>query len=120
MNSTNHKKDIGIILTKSPLESHLTQRILTIATEAIEQGKTIDLFLISDGVWLAKNNPTAPYSKTITFLQNHGTTIIASNDHLLSAGISQEELYPNITITEKPYDHLVDYVMEQWNSVITI
>lgn len=120
MTSIKEKKDLGIILTKSPHESSLTNQMLTLATAIIKQKKSVDLFLISDGVWLAKKNPSAKYTNSLSLLQKKGMRIIVSNDHLLAAGLTSTELLPHITITEKPYDSLVDHVMTEWNRVITL
>ena len=50
------KRDIGFVVTKPPLESGLVSNMLSIAESSIDQGKSVGMFLISDGVWLVKKN----------------------------------------------------------------
>jgi len=120
MRRENQIKDIGFVLTKAPLESLLTYRFLSFAQSAIHKEKTIGLFLISDGVWLAKKNQNNKSHELLNNLLKNGAEVTVSKDHLMAAGIEDNDLIKGVNVTEQPYVDLVDHVMEKWNKVITI
>ena len=112
--------DLGIIITKTPLETNLVNRFLQIAKDTIENNKTVGLFLISDGVWLVKKNQNNNSFELLKNLIEKNVEIIVSKDHLLSAGLYENEIIENIKISEKPYSDLVDNVMENYERVIKV
>lgn len=112
--------DYGFIITKAPLESSKTIGILRLGQKAIASGKTVGIFLISDGIWVAKNHQQNEAGKLIPQLLQNGAQIIASQEHLEAAGISPNDIIQGIKISSKPYDDLVEKVMEKWRWVITI
>jgi sulfur relay (sulfurtransferase) complex TusBCD TusD component (DsrE family) len=120
MSNENYPTGIGFIITKAPLESSLTYSFLTIAKNAIEQGKTISIFLLSDGIWLAKktqkNNVVELFK---TFLEKK-VDITISKDHLEAAGIKDTDLLHGVIIAERPYADLVDFVMEKCRKVMIL
>lgn len=120
MSRENQIKDIGFVLTKAPIESSLTYRFLSLAQNAIDKDKTIGLFLISDGVWLAKKNQNNKPHELLNKLLKNGAEVTVSKDHLMAAGIEDSDLINGVNVTEQPYADLVDHVMEKWNKVITI
>ena len=118
MAKNNFEIDIGFVITKAPLESSIVTGVITLAKHAIDKGKTVGIFLISDGVWIGKKNQKN--GKSIADLIEKCVEVIISKDHLEASGIQQEELLGGISITEKPYTELVEQVMEKWHQVITI
>lgn len=120
MDDDRYPIDIGLILTKAPLESSLTYSFLTIAKEAIEKGKTVSLFLISDGIWLVKNNQKNNVVELFKTLMEKDVKVTVSKDHLEAAGIENTDLLSSIIITERPYADLVDFVMEKCRRVMTL
>ena len=120
MNRENQIKDIGFVLTKAPIESSLTYRFLSLAQNVVDKDKTIGLFLISDGVWLAKKNQNNKPHELLNKLLKNGAEVTVSKDHLMAAGIEDSDLINGVNVTEQPYVDLVDHVMEKWNKVITI
>lgn len=112
--------DMGFIITKAPLESALTTQFLRLAKNMINSNKTIGVFLISDGVFLAKKNQKNKAYELITGILEKHAEVIASKDHLLAAGIEEKELIPWISISEKPYDDLVEFVMEKYRKVVVL
>jgi sulfur relay (sulfurtransferase) complex TusBCD TusD component (DsrE family) len=115
-----YKIDYGFVITKAPLESPKALSILKLGQKAIASGKTVGIFLISDGIWLAKNHQQNDTGKLILQLCQDGAEIIASQEHLEAAGISPNDIIKGIKVSSKPYDDLVDSVMEHWRWVITI
>lgn len=113
-------KTIGIIITKTPLESNLVTRFLNLAKELTINRNKIEIFLISDGVWLAKKNQSNPPSKILKDIIKNKSKIFVSKEHLTAAGIDNNELIKNITLSEKPYSDIVTLTMEKWDKVITI
>ena len=120
MNDEKYQIDIGFILTKAPLESSLTFNFLSIAKKAIDKGKTVSLFLLSDSIWLVKNNQKNNVVKLLRTLIEKQVSIAVSKDHLEAAGIKNTDLLDGVIITEKPYADLVDFVMEKCRRVMTL
>ena len=92
MYNEQNKFDIGFIITKSPLESTLGLGFLELAKKAVDSGKKIWIFFISDGIWFVKKNQK---NQTVQQLQNlikKNSTILVSNDHLEAAGIHTTEI----------------------------
>ena len=116
-----HKKngEIGIIITKAPLENSFINKLLKGMLGVVNNTK-IGLFLISDGVLLIKKNQKNDVSNILKKILESNVEIIVSKDHLEAAGISQDEIFNECSISEKPYDDLVDFVMEKYERVITI
>ena len=46
--------------------------------------------------------------------------IIVSKDHLESAVISPDDICCKVSVSEKPYDDLVDFAMEKYERIVTI
>lgn len=113
-------KTLGIVITKTPTASDLVQNTLKLSHHAIDRGQEVTIFLLSDGVWLAKKNQTGPTSEELKALLSKKTSVVASRQHLKGAGITENELWGGITISDKPYHDLVENVMEHWDRVITI
>ena len=80
----------------------------------------IGFFLISDGVFLIKNNQKNETSSLFKEIASKKVEIIVSKDHLESAGISPEDICCKVSVSEKPYDDLVDFVMEKYERIVTI
>lgn len=119
--SKNQKQiDIGYIITKAPLESGNVSNIISIAEGAIKNQKKVEIFLISDGIWLAKSDQKNNIAKRFENLVQRGLNVIVSKDHLEAAGIKKNELMNGIKVTEDLYTSLVDRVMEKWEKVLTI
>jgi sulfur relay protein TusB/DsrH len=120
MKTESYEIDLGFIITKTPFESLLGSGFLDLAKKTMDVGKKIGLFLISDGVWFAKKNQKNNAGEILTNLIEKGAEIIVIQDNLEAAGIEKNELIEGLIISEKPYDDLVDLVMEKWKRVMTI
>ncbi len=120
MNEEGNQYDFGFIITKAPLESLLTFNFLTIAKNAMEKEKAISFFLISDGIWLVKKNQKNKVVELLQHLIKNGASITVSKDHLDAAGIEITNILPGISITDRPYTELVDFVMEKCRRVMTL
>jgi sulfur relay (sulfurtransferase) complex TusBCD TusD component (DsrE family) len=120
MNNGSYEVDLGFIITKAPFESTLGSGFLDLAKKTIENGKTVGLFLISDGVWFAKKNQKNNAIKILSNLIEKGAIITVSQDNLEAAGIENNELLDGVIISNKPYMDLVELVMEKWGRVMTI
>jgi len=117
---TDQKADIGFVITKPPLETGAVASTLKIAIEARKSGKSVGLFLISDGVWLAKAGQENEASALFGELIADGVPATASGDHLLAAGIPEDGLVGGVEVAKKPYKALVANVMEDWDKVMVI
>jgi sulfur relay (sulfurtransferase) complex TusBCD TusD component (DsrE family) len=120
MTKDGYEIDFGFIITKAPLESSLGERFLSLAHHAINTGKTVGFFLISDGVWFGKKNQKNTIVNELINLIEKGAMVTISKDNLDAAGIETTDILEGITISEKPYQDLVLLVMEKWRRVMTI
>jgi sulfur relay protein TusB/DsrH len=120
MNKDKQKIDIGFLITKAPLESGNVSNVISLAEEAINNGKKVEIFLISDGIWLAKSDQKNKVAERFIDLIKRGVNVTVSKEHLEAAGITNNELVNGLKITDDPYASLVDLVMEKWEKVLTI
>jgi len=112
--------DLGLIITKAPAESGAVANALQMARGAQFSGNRIALFLISDGVWLAKAGQKNRAFNEFCELLNKGVRVTLSQEHLEAAGMGRGELVDGVDIVKKVYDEMVDQVMEQWNRVVVV
>jgi len=110
---------IGIILTKSPFESEDGTMALSFALPAMKVGDPVDIFLLGDGVWMAKANLGGEIGDMMTRFVEQGK-VYASGPHLEAGGIDPAGIRQEIEICRKPYDALTDLVMERWDRVISL
>ncbi len=110
---------IGIILTKSPFESEDGTMALSIAMPAMRIGDPVDIFLLGDGVWLARANLGGEIGDMMTRFVEQGK-VYASGPHLEAGGIDPAGIRQDIEVCRKPYDALTDLVMERWDRVISL
>ena len=113
-------KDIGFVVTKPPLESGLVSNMLSIAQSSLDQGKSVGIFLISDGIWLVKKNQKNHVYEQFLNVLKGGAEVLASREHLEAAGIGDDEIVDGVTVTKRVYKDLVINVMERWNKVVSI
>lgn len=108
---------IGIIITKTPNVNEDVENILAIGEAALKAGNQVELFLLSDGVWVGKRG-NAVTEKKLLKLINDGCKVKASRRHLKACGLNKEKLVKGVKISDDPYDELVDLVMEKWGKVV--
>ena len=111
---------MGFIITKGPAESGLAGGLLKVAKGASADGSTVGIFLISDGVWLAKRGQKNGAHEAFVELLGKGAQVTVSQEHLNGAGIGDGELVDGLEVTKKTYKDLVDHVMERWDRVVVV
>lgn len=112
-------KSLGILLTKSPFESEDALLAMRIANDALALGDSVDVFLIGDGVWMAKHELKGEISDMLNKFMEKSGKLTISGPHLKAGGITHERIIKNSEVTDKPYDALVDLIMEKCDKVIT-
>ena len=120
MTEDNPAGTMGFIITKGPAESGLAENLLKVAQGASGGGKGVGIFLISDGVWLAKKGQKTAAHATFLELLGKGAGATVSLEHLMGAGITEGELVDGLEVTKKTYKDLVDLVMEKWDRVVVV
>ncbi|MFQ5888310.1 MAG: hypothetical protein ACE5HY_06400 [Candidatus Hydrothermarchaeales archaeon] len=108
---------IGIIITKTPNANEDVSNTLAMGEEALKVGNQVELFLLSDGVWVGKRGNTIA-EKRLSDLIKDGCKVNASKKHLKACGLEKKKLVKGINIADDPYDELVDLVMEKWDKVV--
>jgi|Deesub1362A_J573_1020465.scaffolds.fasta_scaffold00384_12 sulfur relay protein TusB/DsrH len=106
---------LGIILVKSPLGSRKVETVLQTASLALKKGNSVDLFLISDGVWLSKIQDKE--IKALLREIRNGGNIYVCGASAQARGITEETL-EGFVLSEDSYGDLVDLVMEKWDKVV--
>ena len=112
-------RTIGIILTKSTFESEDATMALSFTLPALKIGDPVDIFLLGDGVWLAKANLKGEIGDMMSRFVEQGK-VYASGPHLEAAGIDPAGIRQDIEVCRKPYDALTDLVMERWDRVVSL
>jgi sulfur relay protein TusB/DsrH len=120
MNDQKMIGDIGFVITKAPMEYSVIKKLLTAMLEGVNNNEKIGLFLVSDGVFLIKKYQKNEISNILKKILTKNIEIMVSKEHLEAAGISEDEIFDKCSISEKPYDDLVDFVMEKYERVVTI
>ena len=108
---------IGMIIARTASTTENPVHALHLALEILSHGKQVGLFLIGDGVYLAKNGKTES-AVLLARLISKGAKVYASPEHLKASGFTKERLVPGIVIVEDTYADLVDFVMERYEKVI--
>jgi sulfur relay (sulfurtransferase) DsrF/TusC family protein len=112
-------RTIGIILTKSPFESEDATMAMSFAMPAMAIGDPVEVFLLGDGVWMAKANLKGEIGDMMSrFIE--GGKVYASGPHLDAHGIDHASIRKDIEVCRKPYDALTDLVMEGWDKVVSL
>lgn len=112
--------NLGIVLTRSPYNGDGAENALSLALEAQKMGDKASLFLLSDGVWLAKRGQEGPLLTQLQEFQRYGGEVLASSEHLQAAGLTPERMVEGVTLLPDPVDRLVELVMEHWEKVIVL
>lgn len=111
---------LGVVLTRGPYSGGEAGAALSLAQEALKRGDGVSLFLLSDGVWLAKGGQDSPLPSQLSQLLAGGGEVLVSGEHLQAAGIAQDGLVPGVTVIADPIDGLVERVMERWDRVVVL
>lgn len=109
---------LGIVLTKAPAGSEDAENALDAGSQALLAGDLASLFLLSDGVWLAKRGKVdATEGKLADFIKLGGEVVVCG-EHLKAAGLGPDRLVERVTIAEDGFGRLVDMVMDEWDKAI--
>jgi sulfur relay (sulfurtransferase) DsrF/TusC family protein len=109
---------VGIILTKAPYGDEDAENALQIGLESLALGDEVGLFLLSDGIWVAKEGLGGLVGQRLTEFKGAGGKAYVSGEHLIAGGLDPTGLSVEAEIVEDPFDRLVDLVMDEWEKVI--
>lgn len=109
---------LGIILTRPPASDEDAENALAMGLASLAVGDVVDLFLISDGVWTAKQGLRGPVAHALARFQSAGGQVYASEEHLRAAGMGPQAMVDGVEIAAEPIDSLVDLVMDEWDKVV--
>jgi hypothetical protein len=106
----------GFILSRTSVAPEDPLQILKVARGMQREGHNVEMFLIGDGVWLAKSGH--PKSSTIVGeLLTNGARVIISGDHLKASGMDNGTLVKGTEVASKPFEVMVEHIMERWDKV---
>lgn len=110
--------NLGIIITKAPAGSEDAENAIEAGRQALLAGDTVGLFLLSDGVWLAKRGKAELLEEKLADFVKLGGKVIASGEHLKAAGLGPDRLVDKVAVAEDGLGRLVDMVMDEWDKTI--
>ncbi|MBI4494344.1 MAG: DsrE family protein [Chloroflexi bacterium] len=110
---------LGIVLTKAPAGSEDAENALEAGRQALLAGDTASLFLLSDGVWLAKRGQAGAVAEMLAEFLHLGGEVVACGEHLRAVGLGPDRLIERAAVAEDGLGRLVDLVMDEWDKVIT-
>jgi sulfur relay (sulfurtransferase) complex TusBCD TusD component (DsrE family) len=108
---------IGVVITKTPHANEAVENVLAMGEEVLKAGGQVELFLLSDGVWVGKRGSGLTEKRLLRLIKD-GCTITTSRQHLKACGLNKEKLVEGVKISDDPYDELVDFVMDRWDKVV--
>lgn len=109
---------LGIVLTKAPVGSEDAENALDAGRQALLAGDAASLFLLSDGVWLAKRGKMNPVEDKLADFIALGGEVVVSGEHLKAAGLGPDRLIDKAIVAEDGLGHLVDLAMDDWDKAI--
>jgi len=109
---------LGIVLTKAPVGSEDAENALDAGRQALTAGDGASLFLLSDGVWLAKRGKMNRVEDKLAGFIRLGGEVVVSGEHLKAAGQGSDRLVEQAIVAEDGLGHLVDLAMDDWDKVI--
>ena len=107
----------GVIIARTPSVHGNAEQAVMLGLSAINSGKKVGVFLMSDGVWNALKGSGAVSEKLEEVLGSGGRVCI-SGEHALAAGLPRERAIAGAEFIEDAYDEMIDLVMEKWDKVI--
>ncbi|MDO9536987.1 MAG: hypothetical protein Q7J68_01545 [Thermoplasmata archaeon] len=117
MTETGNFNSLGIVIAHTAAVHENAHQVVSLGLEAMKRGKRVGFFLLSDGVYNAirgSGEVAAGLSQAIS----GGGKVFLSSEHVVASGIPGEKLIPGTETLEKPYEALVDLIMEEWDRVI--
>lgn len=115
-----NKPSIGFIIHTLPTAGDRVESMLRIAHECLKTGCKVDVFTLSDGVWLARMKGSRRIQAVLRSIVNRGGRIIVSEPHLKAAGAGSKLPKGWVKSGADPYSTLTDLVMDEWSRVIVI
>jgi sulfur relay (sulfurtransferase) complex TusBCD TusD component (DsrE family) len=116
---------LGIVLTKAPVGSEDAENAIEAGRQALLAGDSASLFLLGDGVWLAKRGKNDVFeskngvleSRLVEFVERGGEVIV-SGEHLKAVGLGPDRLIDKVAVAEDGLGSLVDLAMDDWDKAI--
>ncbi|MFQ5761820.1 MAG: hypothetical protein ACE5PO_02180 [Candidatus Bathyarchaeia archaeon] len=111
---------IGLIIHRAPSAGDHMENMLRIADECLKTGCQVDVFALSDGVWLARMKWSKRIQTVLRNIVHRGGRIIVSESHLKAAGVGSKLPTGWMKLDGDPYWRLAGLVMDEWDRVIVI
>jgi len=111
-------KMYGFLITALATSAKDPGQILRSAIKKREEGAKVEIFLMGDGVYLIKKGQSAPASEALAKAHELGCEILVSLDHILAAGIPEDELPDGVKVVKNPCRQIAWKSMEEWDRII--
>jgi predicted peroxiredoxin len=108
----------GFLITALASSPKDPGQVLRSAIKKREEGAKVEIFLMGDGVYLIKKGSSTQASEALEKAMEIGCAIMLSNDHLMAAGISQDELPEAAEVVKNPCRAIAWKSMEEWDRII--
>jgi len=110
-------RSFGVIIARTVSTTERPLDALRLAKAMRSQGRKVGIFLVADGVYIAKKGRTE-VAGILSQMMADGVKVYVSPEHIKAAGYSIDRLIPGIEIAEETYRDLVTFVMEEYEKVI--
>lgn len=107
----------GVLIARTASTTENPLDALRMALAIRGQGRKVGVFLVADGVYLAKMGKT-PVAALLGELITKGARVVASPEHLKAAGLPIGGLVPGIEVAGDTYRDIVEFVMEDYDKVV--
>ena len=108
----------GFLITALATSPKDPGQILRSAIKKREEGAKVEIFLMGDGVYLIKKGQSGPAPEALVHALELGCDILVSLDHLLAAGIANDEIPDGATVVKNPCRQIAWKSMEEWDRII--
>ncbi|MBW6470686.1 MAG: DsrE family protein [Methanosarcinaceae archaeon] len=98
-----------LVLSKDPFTTEIPELVTDIAIEAKGKGADVSLYLIEDGVTVARHGG---FSERIVEIQQEGIKVFADDKSVLSRGI-YDKLIDGVEIKE--IETLLDFIVDDYD-----
>lgn len=109
---------LGIVIMWTAQVKGIAKRSVEVGISALNHGKKVEIYLLSDGVWNSLSGSGDVYERLSDFMAKGGKVFI-SGEHATGSALPKDRILQGAELVEDTYGFLTDKIMESWDRVIT-
>lgn len=110
----------GFLVTAFSTSTKDPAQILRTAVAKRKEGAAVTIYLVGDGVYLARKGQGNATSSILEEAVSAGARLIVSDDHWKASGMPAGSLLEGAELVERSCKDLVERVMEEWDKVVVV